>query len=136
MRGRTRPARCVLGSGGPYGPGMDTEQAMQRAAEAVGRDLPSAAYDAALASAVEQRRWWLSQWEDGAPYVLGLLAQDLQEAVQADDADWPACPEPTCPAVGAHALFVEPDLGADPFWTCHRTGLPVAPVGQLRPAPL
>ncbi len=111
-----------------------THPALIAAAEAVGRDLPSAAYDAALAGALEQRRWWLSQWEDGAPYVLGLLAQDVQEAVHADDSDWPACPEPTCPAVGAHPLFVEPDLGADPFWTCHRTGLPVAPVGQLRPA--
>lgn len=111
---------------------MDTERILQQAAEAVGRDLPRA-YDSALAGAVERRRWWLSQWEDGAPYVLGLLAQDLQEAVHVDDTGWPACTEPTCPAVGAHALFVEPDLGADPFWTCHRTGLPVAPVGQLSP---
>ena len=61
----------------------------------------------------------------------GLLAQDLQEAVHESDAQWPRCTEPTCPAVGGHPLFVEPDLGPDPFWTCHRTGLPVAPVGGL-----
>ena len=108
--------------------------AVAEAAEAVRRDLP-ARYAAALTAAVEQRVWWLSQWEDGAAYVLGLLAQDVQEAVHADDPHWPACMEISCPAHLAHALFVEPDLGADPFWTCHRTGLPVAPVGQLRSSP-
>jgi hypothetical protein len=61
----------------------------------------------------------------------GLLAQDLQEAVHAGDPTWPLCTEETCPERLRHALFVEPDLGADPFWTCHRTGLPVAAVGQL-----
>ena len=108
--------------------------AVAEAAEAVRRDLP-ARYAAALTAAVEQRVWWLSQWEGGAAYVLGLLAQDVQEAVHVDDPDWPACTEISCPAHLAHALFVEPDLGADPFWTCHRTGLPVAPVGQLRSSP-
>jgi hypothetical protein len=42
------------------------------------------------------------------------------------DSDWPICPEHR-----DHALFVEPDLGPDPFWVCHRSGLPVARVGQL-----
>ncbi len=57
----------------------------------------------------------------------GLVAQDVQEAVHAAlDPDWPRCPEHV-----DHALFVEPDLGPDPFWVCHRTGLPVAPVGML-----
>lgn len=109
---------------------MTADQILRDASEAVSRDVPEK-YAAAVDAALEQRRWWLSQWADGAPYVLGLLAQDVQEVVHADDAGWPACTEPTCPAVGAHALFVEPDLGADPFWTCHRTGLPVAPVGRL-----
>ena len=40
--------------------------------------------------------------------VLGLLAQDVQEAVHAGDPLWPACPEHR-----DHALFVEPDLGPD-----------------------
>ena len=104
--------------------------ALAQAVDAVRRDVPPA-YAARLDGAVEQRAWWLAQWDDGAAYVLGLLAQDVQEAVHADDPGWPACTEVSCPAVGAHAMFVEPDLGADPFWTCHRTGLPVAPVGRL-----
>jgi hypothetical protein len=98
----------------------------------VHRDLGALRYDAALAAAVEQRAWWLGEWEAGAPYVLGLLAQDVQEAVHLDDPQWPLCPETSCPERYGHALFVEPDLGPDPFWTCHRTGLPVAPVGSLQ----
>ena len=109
--------------------------ALAAAAEAVRRDLPPTGYADGLDAAIERRAWWLSQWEDGASYVLGLLAQDAQEVVHADDPDWPACTEVSCPAYLAHALFVEPDLGPDPFWTCHRTGLPVAPVGQLTPGP-
>ena len=116
----------------PYGRQVHAEQVLRQAVEAVSRDLPPLRAGE-LEAAVQHRRWWLEQWPDGAAYVLGLLAQDVQEAVHASDPDWPACPEPTCPAVHAHALFVEPDLGADPFWTCHRTGLPVAPVGQLGP---
>ena len=112
-------------------PHPDPHPALVEAAQAVRRDLPSDRYDVALAAAVTQRAWWLRQWEAGAPFVLGLLAQDLQEAVQADDAFWPPCTENSCPERTGHALFVEPDLGADPFWTCHRTGLPVAPVGRL-----
>jgi len=106
---------------------------LTEATEAVRRDLPSPSYDDALTAAVAHRTWWLSEWADGDAYVLGLLAQDLQEAVHADDPLWPTCTEPSCPDRHAHALFVEPDLGADPFWTCHRTGLPVAPVGSLPP---
>ena len=102
------------------------------AAAAVRRDLSPLTYDAALEQAVATRASWLSEWEAGAPYVVGLLAQDLQEAVHADDPTWPLCTETSCPARFGHALFVEPDLGPDPFWTCHRTGLPVAPVGSLR----
>jgi hypothetical protein len=39
---------------------------------------------------VEHRRWWLAQWPEGAEHVLGLLAQDAQEAVHALDPDWPS----------------------------------------------
>ena len=85
-----------------------------------------------LARAVAQRTWWLEQWPEGDEHVPGLLAQDVQEAVhEAIDPLWPRCSESTCPARLQHPLFVEPDLGPDPFWTCHRTGLPVAPVGSL-----
>lgn len=100
----------------------------------VAADLADPRFEAALDEAVAHRRWWLEQWPAGAPYVVGLLAQDVQEAVHADDPMWPLCTETSCPASLGHALFVEPDLGDDPFWTCHRTGLPVAAVGQLNPA--
>lgn len=99
------------------------------AAAAVRRDgAPDVLVDVAL----EHRRWWLAQWPAGGEHVLGLLAQDVQEAVHASDPDWPLCTETSCPERLRHALFVEPDLGPDPFWTCHRTGFPVAPVGGLR----
>ncbi len=101
---------------------------LEQAAAAVVRDgAPPALVEAALPA----RRWWLEQWPDGAPHVVGLLAQDVQEAVHATDPEWPSCTETSCPERHRHALFVEPDLGPDPFWTCHRTGLPVAPVGGL-----
>lgn len=95
--------------------------------DAVRRDLP-ARWQPLLDSAAAARAWWLAQWPEGAPYVPGLLAQDVQEAVhESADPLWPLCL--TC---RDHALFVEPDLGADSFWVCHRTGLPVAEIGRLR----
>lgn len=111
---------------------MSPDQVLVDARAAVARDLGTSPWDAALDAAVSHRRWWLSQWTQGAPHVLGLVAQDVQEAVHASDPLWPACTESSCPERSRHALFVEPDLGPDPFWTCHRTGLPVAPVGALR----
>jgi hypothetical protein len=102
-----------------------SKDALDEAAEVVLRDAPS--YGDLVARAVAGRRWWLAEWPDGAPHVLCLLAQDVQELVQeSDDALWPACPEHL-----DHPLLVEPDLGPDPFWVCHRTGLPVAAVGSL-----
>ena len=109
---------------------MTAEEALEHACTAVVRDLGPVTAD--VDAAVAHRRWWLQQWPDGAPHVLGLLAQDVQEQVHRRDPSWPVCPEPSCPERGRHALFVEPDLGPDPFWTCHRTGLPVAAVGALR----
>jgi len=112
---------------------VSPEEALAAARAAVARDLGRRRERAALEAAVEHRRWWLAQWADGAPHVLGLVAQDVQEAVHLRDPSWPPCTESTCPERLRHALFVEPDLGPDPFWTCHRTGLPVAPVGRLGP---
>jgi hypothetical protein len=101
--------------------------ALEEAVAAVRRDLADPAREDLVHAAAEHRRWWLTEWPGGAPYVLCLLAQDVQEAVQASyDEDWPLCPEHR-----DHALLVEPDLGTDPFWVCHRTGLPVAAVGSL-----
>ena len=99
---------------------------LDSAREAVAHDLHGA-FQPLLDDAVAGRRWWLQQWPDGAAHVPGLLAQDVQEAVHAQaDPDWPLCP--TC---RDHPLFVEPDLGPDAFWVCHRSGLPVAEVGLL-----
>ena len=100
--------------------------ALDDAATAVRRDLADPRREELLLACAEERRWWLEQWPDGAPYLLCLLAQDVQEAVQQVDRSWPLCPEH-----GDHALVVEPDLGTDPFWVCERSGLPVAPVGSL-----
>jgi hypothetical protein len=111
---------------------VSAEQALAAARAAVAADLADPRWDVALDAAVEHRQWWLEQWPEGAEHVLGLLAQDAQEAVHAVDRDWPLCRDAGCPEVGRHALFVEPDLGPDPFWVCHKTGLPVAPVGSLR----
>ena len=105
--------------------------AVEDARALVGADLANPRYEAALDEAAAHRRWWLAQWPDGAEHVLGLLAQDAQEAVHAVDPQWPPCREPSCEEVGRHALFIEPDLGPDPFWVCEKTGLPVAPVGHL-----
>jgi hypothetical protein len=82
---------------------------------------------AALAAAVDRRSWWLGQWAEGGEHLFGLIAQDVQEWVHDNvDSLWPLCPEHV-----DHALFVEPDLGPDPFWVCNRTGLPLARVGEL-----
>lgn len=105
--------------------------ALDQARAAVESDL-GPAYADLVPPAVEHRRWWLEQWPDGEAFVLCLLAQDVQEAVHDVDPLWPACLEATCPEVGAHPLFVEPDLGPDPFWVCHTTGLPVCAVGDLQ----
>ena len=87
----------------------------------------SAATQSALDDALVVRGTWVASWPEGAEHVPGLVAQDVQEIVhEGTDPIWPRCPEH-----GDHALFVEPDLGPDPFWVCERTGLPVAPVGAL-----
>ena len=99
---------------------------IERARAAVGHDLHGY-WPVLLDEAAAYRAWWLEQWPDGTAYAPGLLAQDVQEAVHARaDPLWPLCP--TC---RDHALFVEPDLGEDSFWVCHRTGLPVAEIGRL-----
>jgi len=80
-----------------------------------------------LEDALSRRRWWLEQWADGAAYVPGLLAQDVQDALMERYGRWPLCP--TCE--DPHALAVEPELGADPHWVCEARGEVVAPVGSL-----
>ncbi|GAA1168611.1 hypothetical protein F4556_003049 [Kitasatospora gansuensis] len=80
--------------------------------------------------AVTHRRWWLEQWPDGTEYVLGLVAQDVQDKLLEAYGRWPLCE--VCAAEGdPHALSVEPELGPEPHWVCGKEAAVVAPVGAL-----
>lgn len=92
-----------------------------------------------LDEACSERKWWLEQWPDGAPYIAGLVAQDVQDALadQFGRADreglWPLCTG--CGDGPVHALHIEPDLGGpDPHWVCEERGRAVAPLGGLAQA--
>ncbi|MFD0807303.1 hypothetical protein ACFQ0K_14515 [Nocardioides caeni] len=89
-----------------------------------------------LEEACSDRRWWLEQWPDGAPYIGGLIAQDVQDGLadrfgRADPSGlWPACS--ACSSHPVHALHIEPDLGGpDPCWVCEESGQVVAALGRL-----
>jgi hypothetical protein len=113
-------------------PDESTTQAIDTAARMLRNDLErtcgaSSAAAVALETALAGRRTWVDAWPEGAEHVPGLVAQDVQEIIHASiDDRWPVCPEHL-----DHPLFIEPDLGPDPFWVCDRSGLPVAPVGGL-----
>jgi hypothetical protein len=84
----------------------------------------------ALEDAVSDRKWWAEQWPEGAVYVAGLVAQDVQDALLETVGRWPLCLE--CPDGPVHALHIQPDLGGpDPVWVCEETGQPVAALGRL-----
>ncbi|WGX95686.1 hypothetical protein [Nocardioides sp. L-11A] len=90
----------------------------------------------ALEDACSERRWWLGQWPEGAPFIAGLVAQDVQDALadrfgrQAQEGLWPVCTR--CDGGPVHALHIEPDLGGpDPTWVCEESGVAVAPLGGL-----
>ena len=61
-------------------------------------------------------------------FVLGLVAQDVQDALLEKYGRWPLCP--VCED-DPHALEVEPELGAEPHWVCAKAAVIVAPVGAL-----
>ena len=83
----------------------------------------------ALEEAVASRRWWVERWEQGAAYVAGLVAQDVQDALLETSGRWPLCP--VCPAA-THALYIHPEIGGpDPHWVCEATGSTVAALGRL-----
>ena len=91
----------------------------------------------ALDEACSQRRWWVEQWPEGEPYVAGLIAQDVQDALvdgigRAEEAGlWPVCR--ACRGEPVHALHIAPDLGGpDPAWVCEESGTVVAELGRLR----
>ncbi|GAA2252460.1 MULTISPECIES: hypothetical protein [Kitasatospora] len=99
-------------------------------ADLTARDVAEAEVVSMVEKAVTHRRWWLEQWPDGTDFVLGLLAQDVQDALLEAYGRWPLCT--ACAAEGdPHALGVEPELGPEPHWVCGKNGIVVAPVGQL-----
>lgn len=116
--------------------GMDTPDPVLADARAlVLRDLQATgAADAETVSALEDtvaiRRWWAEQWTEGAPYVAGLVAQDLQDALLTSRGKWPLCT--ACDHLDPHPLYIHPDLGGpDPTWVCEVSGIEVAPLGRL-----
>lgn len=89
-----------------------------------------------LEDACAERRWWLEQWPEGAAFIAGLVAQDVQDALadrfgrRAAHGLWPVCTR--CDEGPVHALHIEPDLGGpDPRWVCEESGVVVAPLGGL-----
>lgn len=83
-----------------------------------------------LESALVDRGWWLRQWAEGATFVVGLVAQDVQDALLQTNGRWPLCR--ACDPQEPHALYVHPDLGGpEPTWVCEQAGIAVAPVGGL-----
>ncbi|MEW2219348.1 hypothetical protein AB0939_08540 [Streptomyces sp. NPDC006990] len=79
--------------------------------------------------AVSHRRWWVGEWPEGAAFVDGLVAQDVQDALLERYGRWPVCP--VCVGSDPHALDVEPELGEEPHWVCAATSTVVARVGSL-----
>ena len=83
-----------------------------------------------LDEVVTTRGWWVDQWPDGSPYVAGLVAQDVQDALLERVGRWPLCEH--CGSEEPHAVYIHPELGGpDPVWVCERSGATVAPLGRL-----
>ncbi|WP_139977622.1 hypothetical protein [Nocardioides litoris] len=99
-------------------------------ADLTARQLATAPAVSALDDACESRLWWASQWPQGAPYVAGLVAQDVQDALFETMARWPLCL--ACEDGPVHSLYISPDLGGpDPVWVCEETGEVAAALGYL-----
>jgi hypothetical protein len=82
-----------------------------------------------LEDAVSSRTWWLEHWPQGAMYVAGLVAQDVQDGIMDTTRHWPLCLDCDGPE---HALYIQPDLGGpEPTWVCESSGHVVAPLGHL-----
>ncbi|KOV66439.1 hypothetical protein [Streptomyces sp. MMG1121] len=118
----------------PVNPASPLEQALHAARALVLADLVAGGVAHAdvvslVEDSVAERRWWVQQWPDGVAYVAGLIAQDVQDALLERYGRWPVCP--VCGSGDPHALDVEPELGPDPHWVCHKAGVKVASVGSL-----
>ncbi len=114
---------------------VTSQDAVMRARALVLHDLEStgvadSATVSALESALADRGWWLEQWAEGRDYVVGLVAQDVQDALLESNGRWPLCG--ACDVLEPHALYIHPDLGGpDPRWVCEHAGITVASVGEL-----
>lgn len=94
------------------------------------RDLDAAPAVNVLESILSDRKWWLEEWPDGAEFLAGQVAQDVQdEMLDGGLGRWPRCT--VCDQTKLHELRIEPDLGPDPHWVCEESGIRVAPLGQL-----
>lgn len=110
------------------------EQALHAAralvlADLVAGDIAQADVVSLVEDSVSHRRWWVAQWPQGAEFVAGLVAQDVQDALMERYGRWPLCP--ACDSGDPHALDIEPELGTDPHWVCGKAGVVVAAVGSL-----
>ena len=95
------------------------------------RQLATADAVSALEDACASRLWWARQWSEGATYVAGLVAQDVQDALLGSRGRWPECL--LCDDAPMHSLYISPDLGGpDPVWVCEETGEVAAALGYLR----
>jgi hypothetical protein len=118
-------------TGNPISP---SEQALHAAralvlADLIAREVAEADVVSLVEESVAQRRWWVEQWPEGSAYLAGLVAQDVQDALLDRYGRWPLCS--VCGTGDPHALDVEPELGPDPHWVCHKAGVKVAAVGAL-----
>jgi hypothetical protein len=83
-----------------------------------------------LEDALATRRWWLEQWPEGATYIAGLIAQDVQDGLLESVGRWPLCP--ACEDGSPHGVYIHPELGGpDPVWVCEESGATVAALGGL-----
>lgn len=93
------------------------------------RGIADAAVVSVLEEALRERAWWLEQWPDGAEFIPGLVAQDVQDTLMDTWGRWPACT--ACDLAVEHPLSIDPPLGEDPYWVCDETGVVAAPLGAL-----
>ena len=99
-------------------------------ADLTARQLATATAVSALEEACASRQWWAEQWPQGADYVAGLVAQDVQDALFESAGRWPLCLD--CSEGPVHSLYIQPDLGGpDPVWVCEETGHVAAALGFL-----
>src|SRR4029450_12048674 len=97
----TTTSRWALSGEPPACPGVTmvivtSQDVVMRARALVVHDLerPGCADSAtvsALEAALADRGWWLEQWAEGRDFVVGLVAQDVQDALLQSNGRWPLC---------------------------------------------